>query len=273
MEDINRRRRQNEPPYSGSGQRFNGDQGQGRGFPASAADRYRPAPLTTSPSTARGAGGATAYSGYYQESTPSFAAALPSNSLPYQSAYSQDQRQQHPNFTGYTPDIMYNVGQRASQSGVYDSPSQFQTRQPTEMQLLSDVAPSYFASESNSAPAPPTLQHHASSTSSSVYQQHQQSPVDRTAPLLSHGYSSNIAMGGMAQNPPEVMEEPDFQAQGPGMEAAYTAYQAALKEIFQNIINGRLGEASQSLLDVSEWLLGHVGDLGMPLFLLFDLVH
>lgn len=47
------------------------------------------------------------------------------------------------------------------------------------------------------------------------------------------------------------------------MEAAYTAYQTALKEIFQNIINGRLTDASSSLLEVSEWLLGHVGDLGL----------
>ena len=46
------------------------------------------------------------------------------------------------------------------------------------------------------------------------------------------------------------------------MEAAYTSYQTALKEIFQNILNGRLSEASQSLLNVSEWLLGHVSDLG-----------
>ncbi len=72
----------------------------------------------------------------------------------------------------------------------------------------------------------------------------------------------------ISQSAPEMVEEEDFQAQGPGMEAAYTAYQTALKEIFQNIINGRLVEASQSLLEVSEWLLGHVGDLGRSQFLL-----
>jgi len=101
-----------------------------------------------------------------------------------------------------------------------------------------------------------------SSSSSNVYQQHQQSPADRT-PLLQQGYASNMAMGGIPQGPPEMMEEEEFQEQGPGMEAAYTTYQTALKEIFQNIINGRLAEASQSLLEVSEWLLGHVGDLGL----------
>ena len=75
----------------------------------------------------------------------------------------------------------------------------------------------------------------------------------------------------MPQPAQEIMEDEDFQAQGPGMEAAYTAYQTALKEIFQNIINGRLTDASSSLLEVSEWLLGHVGDLGKIAFLLFDL--
>lgn len=82
-----------------------------------------------------------------------------------------------------------------------------------------------------------------------------------------------MSMGGMPQPTPEMMEEEEFQAQVPGMEAAYTAYQTALKEIFQNIINGRLADAGTSLLEVSEWLLGHVGDLGKIAFLLFDLAH
>jgi hypothetical protein len=89
------------------------------------------------------------------------------------------------------------------------------------------------------------------------------------APLLQQGYMGGMSMGSIPPGPPDIMED-NFQAQDPGMEAAYTAYQTALKEIFQNIINGRLGEASQSLLEVSEWLLGHVGDLGRYSFLLFD---
>ncbi|OWO99896.1 hypothetical protein B2J93_6951 [Marssonina coronariae] len=266
MDDNNRRRRQNEPPYPGSDPRFGADHGHGRGFSGSSSDRYRPAPLNTSPSIGRGAGGATAYSGYYQEPTSSFPAALPSNSLQYQPGYAQDQRQQQPqpNFTGYTPDIMYNVAPQAPQNPVYDSTSQYQARQPAAMQMLPDVATPYFATnEQNSPSGAPALQHHASTSSSAVYPQHQQSPADRTAPLLPQGYPSNMPMGAMVPNAPEVMDEDDFQPQGSGMEAAYTAYQTALKEIFQNIINGRLGEASQSLLDVSEWLLGHVGDLGL----------
>ncbi|KUJ20215.1 uncharacterized protein LY89DRAFT_579748 [Mollisia scopiformis] len=261
MDDNSRRRRQNDPPYPGQDPRFGAEQGQGRGFSSSSSERYRPAPITTSPSTARGAGGATAYSGYYQGPSASFSAALPQTTLQYQPGYTQDQRQQ--SFATYNPDIMYDVAQQAPQNNVYDSTPQFQTRQPAGMQMLSDVAAPYFPNESTSAPGPPGLQHHTSSGSSNVYQQHQQSPADR-GPLLQQGYSGNaMAMGAMPQPAPEIMEEDDYQAQGPGMEAAYTAYQTALKEIFQNIINGRLAEASQSLLEVSEWLLGHVGDLGL----------
>jgi hypothetical protein len=272
MDDNTRRRRQNEPPYPGPDPRFNADQSQSRGgFAGSSSERYRPSPITTSPTTGRGTGGgATAYSGYYQEPTSAFPGTLPPNTMQYQPSYAQDQRQQQ-NFATYNPDLMYNVTQQAPTTNVYDSNAQFQTRQPAAMQMLSDVAAPYFPNESTSTPGPPALQHHQSSSSSTVYQQHQQSPGDR-GPILQQSYASNMAMGGMPQGAPEIMEEDEFQAQGPGMEAAYTAYQTALKEIFQNIINCRLGEASQSLLEVSEWLLGHVGDLGMLSFLLFDLV-
>jgi len=167
---------------------------------------------------------------------------------------------------------MYNVSQQAPQNPVYDSAQQFQGRQPAGMQMLSDVAGPYFSNEPPSAPAPAGLQHHASSSSSTVYQQHQQTPADRT-PLLQQPYPNNLAVGGVAQPAPEIIGEEGFQAQGLGMEAAYTAYQTALKEIFQNVIHGRLAEASQSLLEVSEWLLGHVGELGTCRFLLLDLPH
>ncbi|KAG0648503.1 hypothetical protein D0Z07_5418 [Hyphodiscus hymeniophilus] len=260
MDDNNRRRRQNDAPYSGPDSRFNADQSQPRGISGSSSERYRPAPPTTSPAAARGAG-ATAYPTYYQESANSFPAALPPNTMQYQAGYPQDQRQQ-PSFTAYNPELMYNVAQQPTPTNVYDSAQQFQARQPAGMQMLSDVAGPYFTNEPTSTPGPPNLQQHASSSSSNVYQQHQQSPADRT-PLLQQGYPGNMAIGGIPQGQPEMMEEAEFPPQGPGMEAAYTTYQTALKEIFQNIINGRLAEASSSLLEVSEWLLGHVGDLGL----------
>ncbi|TVY81475.1 hypothetical protein LSUE1_G003210 [Lachnellula suecica] len=267
MDENARRRRLNEPPYTGASAdpRFNAGQGQqqqGRGFSVSSAERYRTAPLTSSPTTARAPGAAAAYpAGYYQEPQATFPTAIPSNPLQYQAGYPQDQRQQQ-SFTNYNQDLMYNVPQQTPQTNVYDSSHQFQARQPAAMHLLSDVAAPYFPSEPTSAPAPPSLQHDASSGSSAVYQQHQQSPENR-APMLQQGYSGAMAMGGMVQPAADVLDEEEFQVQGGTMEAAYTAYQTALKEIFENIIHGRLAVAAKSLLDVSEWLLGHVGDLGL----------
>ncbi|KAL2067845.1 hypothetical protein VTL71DRAFT_15943 [Oculimacula yallundae] len=262
MDDNNRRRRQQEPPYQGSSDpRFVADQSHGRGFSSASADRYRPLPLNTSPSTGRGPAGASAYSGYYPESAAPFPTALPSNTLQYQPAYAQDQRQQQ-NFTGYTPDILYNVGQQATQNTAYDPTSQFQARQPTANPMIIDVPPQngYFQ-EPNNTPGPPSLQHHASSGSPAVYPQHN-SPADRSAPLLHQGYP-NMTMGTMNQNAPDMMEQDDFQSQGQGMEKAYTTYQTALKQIFQDIIEGHLSAAGDSLLQVSDWLLTHVGDLGL----------
>jgi hypothetical protein len=185
--------------------------------------------------------------------------------MQYQQGYTQDQRQQQ-SFASYNPDLMYNVAQQPPQTNPYDTTSQFQPRQPAAMQMLSEVAAPYFPNEQSNPPAAPGLQHHASSAPSAVYQQQHQSSPDNRAPLLQQSYGTGMAMSSIPQVAPEIMEEDDFQAQGPGMEAAYTAYQTALKEIFQNIINGRLGEASLSLLEVSEWLLGHVGDLGKHSF-------
>ncbi|CAG8962244.1 hypothetical protein HYFRA_00005298 [Hymenoscyphus fraxineus] len=272
MDENSRRRRQNESPYQGSDPRFNQNastQGRPGGFAGASADRYRTSggPLTTSPSAGRGSGAGASYSGYYNtEPQSSFGAALPASTMQYPSGYQdqrqQQQQQQQQGFTAYNADLnMYNVGQQTPQSAVFDSSQQFQARQAALPMGSLDVTTPYFAGEPTSAPGAPGLQHHASSGSSAVYQQHQQSPGDRAPMLQPGGYSTGMAMG-MAQGAPDIIED-EFQAQGPGMEAAYTAYQTALKEIFQNIIHGRLATAGQSLLEVSEWLLGHVGDLGL----------
>lgn len=292
MDENSRRRRLNDLSYSGPDARFNPDS-EARGFAGTSAGRHRPASLNTSPPAARGgATGVTNFSGYYQVASPSFPNTIQSTNLQYPatSGYATDQRQQpQSGFAAYNPDVMYNVSQQTTpSSSVYNPSSQFQTRQPTGMQLLSDVAAPYFPNETTSGSEASNLQHHPSSTAAptvfsqnSQQQQQQQppppppppptqsssdrnsilqpTPEDRVS-IISQNYTS-IPMGNMAQAS-EVMEE-EFTSQGPGMEAAYTTYQNALKEIFQNIIHGRLREASQSLVETSEWLLSHVGELGL----------
>lgn len=72
-----------------------------------------------------------------------------------------------------------------------------------------------------------------------------------------------MTMEGMSQAAPDVLQEEGFQPQSPSMEVAYATYQTALKEVFQNIIDGRLSIAGRSLLEVSEWLVREIGQLGM----------
>lgn len=258
-ENARRRKQHEEQPYAAPDPRIISDN-QGRNIPGSSSERYRSTPMNTSSPTTRGVPpGSAAYPSYYQVNPPSF-----STNMQYQptTGYGQDHRQQaQSGFASYSSEIMYNVPQQGPHTNAYNPATQYHTRPSPAMQLVPDVSAPYFSGESTSAPEAPNMQHHSTSNSdSNVYPQHQHhpSPGER-ASLLQHNYSS-LAMSGISQAP-EVAEE-QLSAPGPGIEADYTAYQTALKEIFQNIINGRLIDASQSLLDISEWLLGHVADLG-----------
>lgn len=257
MDDDARKRRQNDSSqYPASDTRYGQDHSQGRGFVSTSTDRFRAqAPISTSPSVGRGISGSASSYGYYADAAPTYSTTLPANTMQYQTEYGPDQRQQQ-TFAPYNPSMMYGVNQSTSQSAVYDTASQFQQRQPAGMQLLSDVAAPYYTSETGNTTGASLIQQQGSSSSTTAFQQ---SPVDRTS--LLQGYSSAMAgMGGMVQGSTEVMEDEEY---GPsGLDEAYNSYQSALKEIFLNIRNGMLVEASSSLLRVSEWLLSHVGELG-----------
>ncbi|RDL30219.1 uncharacterized protein BP5553_10497 [Venustampulla echinocandica] len=69
---------------------------------------------------------------------------------------------------------------------------------------------------------------------------------------------------GFATNNLDVtLQQEALQPQGPEIGPRYVEYRTAMKEIFQNIIDGRLAMASQSLLEESKWLAGHVEVLGL----------
>ncbi|KAI6310642.1 hypothetical protein MCOR29_008547 [Pyricularia oryzae] len=293
MDDNNIRRRQNEQPvHPASNQRYSQqsiqDPAQQRRYAtsSSADSRYRAAPLNSSPAgTARGMGGSAGYSGYYQDSTAGAfptGTAMPQSSMSsyHQSTtdYGQDGRQTQ-NFTGYNPaNMMYNVQSASAQNpGVYDTSQQSFQRQPTAalQMMAADVASAnpYFSGDaSNTGTASMQAQGASSNTSSAVYQ----NPADRNALL---GYSGNMAsMSGLASQAAGAaaaaaaapaaatadvsLDEQEYPATS-GLDEAYASYQTALKEIFQNVTNGILQAASESLLNVSDWLLSHVTELGL----------
>jgi hypothetical protein len=256
MDDNSRRRRRDEAPYAAQGSGSNDGRGRSQEFSASSSDRFRPAPPLTSPSSGRVSGGAPTYPGYYQEQASSFSTGLPTTPQQFQPSYAQDQRQQQ-GFGTYSADLMYGASPQAAQSAVYDSAQQFQARQSTGMQMMPEVPGTFFQGEPTSASSASGLQHHASS-SSSMYA-HQQSPASRNLP---QGFSSNLPMEGVPQSASAVIGQEGVPPPTAEVNAEYALYQTTLRETFQNIINGRLADAGQSLLGASEWLLGHVEDLG-----------
>ncbi|KAF3760202.1 hypothetical protein M406DRAFT_296888 [Cryphonectria parasitica EP155] len=283
MDDNTRRRRQNETPLQHNTNRYhqtvqNPTQQQAhRTMTGSSSDRYRPAPINTSPPAAGRAGlsGSSAgYGTYYQEpSATNFptATGMQQNTMGYhQSAtgYGQDARQTQSFAGSYNPNLMYNVPQAGAQSAVYDTTgSQFDLRQPAAQQIMpTDVTNTYFSGEPTNATAASALQQQqpSSAQTTAVYQS---GSADTRNTLMN--YPSNITgMGTMATQatttaPDVSMEESgDYQA-GADLNQAYSQYQDALKEIFSNIKKGALQTAGESLSNVSEWLLSHVHELGL----------
>jgi hypothetical protein len=266
MDDLNRRRKQNEqailntsnPRFSIQDQQH--QQQQTRSLNNSAGDRYRPPPPSNpSPSTPRGMGGPqVAYGGYYQEPTATFSAAanMPASAMPYGSEYGQDARQQSQGFGGYnSANMMYSVPQGSNQGSVYDNPP-FGQRAPSTMQLLTpDVTSTYFNSEtpSGSTPAMPSA---SQSTGASTNAFHQ------TPPSLNYTSSS---IHGMQQTPgsADMSATEDSEFVDGALEEKWVNYQRQLGTVFQDVLSGSLEAAAETLLAISTWLLSQVKDLGL----------
>ncbi|EAQ86033.1 hypothetical protein CHGG_07286 [Chaetomium globosum CBS 148.51] len=272
MDDNRGQRRQNEPPiYSASSSRHNPslqEQPQPRRpFPGAQGDRFRPPPLSTSPSgSSRGIGSSTGYGGYYPDtSTTGFpTAAIPQGGMSYHQSttdYGQaDSRPSQSFGSTYTPGMMYNVQQTGGPqaAAVYDAGQQFSSRQAAGLPMMAtDVTGAYFQNEPTNAATTSSLQ--AQTGSSSTPQVYQQPGM--------HGYSTGsiATIGGMAaQTTPatDVRMSAEYPP-GTAADASYIDYQAALKGIFQDIQNGVLAPASDALLQISDWLLTHVVELGL----------
>lgn len=211
--------------------------------------------------------GSASYSTYYQEpaATAFSTTNMSQGPLGYHHSttdYGQPDTRQTQGFAGaYNPTAMiYNVpqGTGSQSNAVYDTSQQFSSRQPAALQMMTtDVAAPYFSGEpTNSAAASAMQAQTGSSGASQVYQ---------SAGLQNYSAGGMASMGGMAaqsSSGQDVRMDEEYPA-AEGLDAAYAAYQSALKAIFQNVQDCSLATASESILSVSEWLLGHVSDLGM----------
>lgn len=230
------------------------------------SERYRHSQLLatrtpTSASMAVAGGNAHLLGGFgYTQGQPYTPPHMQGSSMQYQAEYPQEsQRQQQ--FPQYASQMMYSVPQQAQPQSPYEAVQQYQPRQSAAIEVLSSqfgVPPYYNPGEPTSAPGPTTI--------SQQYAPAQfQQPVQYQAPTsLGRSNLQSSYPTGMAEfaqpAAPDVLEPPNSDASN--FDQAYSQYQEALKQTFENARVGRLVEASESLLEISEWLLGHAVDLG-----------
>ena len=184
------------------------------------------------------------------------------NTMQYQGDYPQDpQRQQQ--YPQYASQMMYNVPQQVQPQSPYDSVQQFQPRQSAAVEVLSTnfgVPQYYHPGEPTSAPGPGTIaQQYAPSQFQQPIQYQPSSSQGRTT--LQPAFPAGMADFSQP-SAPDTSEQQNPEASK--FDQAYNQYQEALKQTFENTRSSRLVEAGESLLEISEWLLGHAAELGTP---------
>ena len=156
---------------------------------------------------------------------------------------------------------MYNLDSQAQQPSGYESVAQYQPRQSAAVEVLSSQfgVPQYYnTSEPSTASA--TVPQTYSSTSYQQQVQYQQgSQASRAANTSSYpGGMSDYAQLGMSN----VIDQQSSSQEHEPTDDAYSTYLDTLKRTYQDAYDGKVIEAGQRLLELSEWLLGHAGDLG-----------
>lgn len=214
------------------------------------SERYRPTPLNLSTSTPRSMGVAGNYSSYYQDPPSGYSASSMSSTL---LAYGTDGTQT-PGFGSYNAGMMmYNVPHTAAQQAVYDT-QQFTPRQHAGMQIMpSDVASTYFASDATGAAASSLQAGQGSSASSNVYQHHN--------PGIGYPSSMSELQQQSSGTNPGTSEGRDVSSDDT-MAMKWSRYQRQLGTVFQDVKDEQLERASKTLLDLSNWLLPQVSQLG-----------
>lgn len=192
---------------------------------------------------------------------------LHGSSLQYTPDFSPPDTQRQQQFPQYASNMMYNVPPQTQQQSPYESVSQYQPRQSAAIEVLTTQfgVPQYFnPSEPTSAAGPAVPQQYASAQ----FQQPMTYPPQQASLARSTNPSPyQSSMADFAQPiASEALEQQELTLDSSSYDDAYNQYQNALKLTFENTRSGRLIEAGQSLLEISEWLLGHAVELGRPTF-------
>ncbi|KAL8791394.1 MAG: hypothetical protein Q9213_000010 [Squamulea squamosa] len=196
----------------------------------------------------------------YPQGPPYPPTQLQGSSMHFPTDYSQDSQRSQP-FPQYAPQMVYNVPQQNQPRSPYDTMPQYQPRQSAALEVLSNQfsVPQYYN------PNEPV----GGSGHTSTPQQYAPSQFNQSIAYQTSGIGRNTIP------PPYPVDMADY-AQGAAAEGAeqqeqeasdfaedYDTYQEALRDTFEHTSKVRLAEAGQSLEFISEWLLGHVKELGL----------
>lgn len=181
-------------------------------------------------------------------------------SLQYSPDYTPDAQRQQSQYPHYTSQMMYHVPTATQQQSPFDTVPQYQPRQTAALEVLSTQfgVPPYYTAETTSAPVPASITQH--------YTPAQYHPPLQYQPQASIAQSTipSTYTAGMADfapsSAPEAAEQQDHDE--PSSERLLGEYRQEIKRTFETIRAGRLADAGRSLLEISEWLLGHASELG-----------
>jgi hypothetical protein len=245
----------------------------------SAPDRFRQAPLTApAPPTSVPSSGSRASQGYgyaYGEGAQ-FGSSLQASGVAYGAqdygAEQQQQAQRAPQqYSPYGQNIMYSVpGAQGSATGPsqYEPVEQYQQNRDSAIQVLSTgfgvAQPQYYESGPTSAPASALATQNVPSQYPSLGYTAPQAQVGREA--LAPAYTAAgmtdphhaPSQGGYSQG---NYSEPQANS-GNEYDDFYRNYQTELKKTFEHVRDGRLSEAGNQLVRLSDWLLHWAETLG-----------
>jgi hypothetical protein len=241
------------------------------------------------------AGSASGY-GFFDEAPQPGSVPVPQSAMQYHHSDYSPEHQRPPTLSPqYGSGMVYGIAQQLSQNPPYDPVLPFQpSRRPAGgIEVLppgfAGVSPFYVPNEQLTSAATVTSQHAPSPFPSVGFSQ--QSPAGGRSSLAPSLYSpamTDLPPPLPLQPPPSSAPAQQIQHQHPNThqqainatdmgqgtsgpssayDPGYNWYQNSLKRTFEQIHGGQLAEAAQTLLEISDWLLGHAVELGKHLLL------
>ncbi|KAL4818249.1 hypothetical protein BDW67DRAFT_14559 [Aspergillus spinulosporus] len=231
------------------------------------AERIRQAAFNTTrgdPSQAAGRPRMPAYMDYgYTDSTFQGGALQEDELQPYPPTL-RDHQQRQQSFPSYESELVYNLGQQGPTQSPYEVVPQFSSRHSASLDSLSGQfpVPQYFAPNEPSGTGLPS---HYLSPGLSLSAYNQPGPIGRSSatqpfPATMADMTPVGAAGqqqALSQSQPQALPEPPPSAE------PLRQFQRALRVTVDHTRAGQLVEASQSLLDISEWLVATARELGI----------